>query len=77
MPVVLLGAAMVMRVVHDEIEGLTHAPYDDMKTCCGLWFSMYKKGDHKITFPDGYVTCLPCLVFNPRPYDQPLWRTWP
>jgi hypothetical protein len=65
----------MMRGQHlrDEVEDLTHLRYDDMKTCCGLYTTMYPRGTHLFTATTRVVTCIPCLAFTPKPYDLPLW----
>lgn len=64
-----------MNGVIDRVEGLVHIAYDDIRTCCGLWFAMFKKGAHKIECVlDAPATCLVCACWQPEPLNKPLWR---
>lgn len=61
--------------VVDKVEGLTHLCYDDARTRCGLWFTMWKKELHDFVHVyDMPPTCIVCAQWQPQPLDKPLWR---
>ena len=51
--------------LYDELSGLTHTTYDDIRIDCGIYWSMYNKTDYKfVEAPLRVPTCVACVALR-------------
>ena len=48
----------------DEYTSIVHSCYDDIRTDCGICWSMYRKDEYKFVEVGSTATCIPCTALR-------------